>query len=88
MRSVEFKNPEYIPCRVIITWPIWNTYRKKLKEIAVKHQLLFPDFKSEMIQFNDRIGVLRDNRLIKDPFGCIWRFTIKGLSRTSRKAPA
>ncbi len=87
LRSVEFKSPEYIPCRVIITWPIWNTYRKKLEEIAIKHPLIFPDFKLESIQYDDKTGVLRVNRSIKDPFGCIWKFNIKGYQGQVVKHP-
>ena len=87
LRSVEFEYPEYIPCRVLITWPIWNTYREKLERIAIKHPLLFPNFEPRAIQYSDKIGVLRVNRLIKDPFGCIWRFNIEGYQGQVVKHP-
>ena len=87
LRSVEFEYPEYMPCRVLIAWPIWNTYREKLERIAIKHPLLFPNFEPRAIQYGDKIGVLRVNRLIKDPFGCIWRFNIEGYQGQVVKHP-
>lgn len=78
LRSVEFREPEYIPCRITIMWPLWNTYREKLEEIVLKHPILFPGFKPGSVKYGDKPGVLRANRTIRDPFGCIWSFNIEG----------
>jgi len=40
LRAIEFKNPEYIPCRVAISWPLWNTYREKLERIVARRKPL------------------------------------------------
>jgi hypothetical protein len=78
LRSVEFRGPKYIPCRVLITWPVWNIYREELERIALQHPLVFPEFKPGSIQYSAERGVLRTDRTLKDPFGCVWNFNIEG----------
>jgi hypothetical protein len=78
LRSVEFRDPEYIPCRVLITWPVWNIYREKLENIALQHPLVFPEFKPGSIHYGAERGVLRTKRALTDPFGCVWNFNIEG----------
>lgn len=78
LRSVEFRGPEYVPCRLLITWPVWNTYRGKLEKIALQHRLVFPEFKPGSIKYGVEKGVLMINRTLTDPFGCVWSFNIEG----------
>ncbi len=78
LRSVEFREPEYIPCRITVMWPLWNTYREKLEEVALKHPAVFPGFKPGSIKYGVKPGILRANRTIRDPFGCVWSFNIEG----------
>ncbi|MEM2960150.1 MAG: uroporphyrinogen decarboxylase family protein [Candidatus Bathyarchaeia archaeon] len=87
MRSVEFRSPEYIPCRIIITWPIWNTYREKLEEIALRHSLVFPGFEPGSINYGLKPGVLRAEQTLTDPFGCTWSFNIEGYQGQVVKHP-
>jgi hypothetical protein len=87
LRAVEFRRPEYIPCRIIVTWPLWNTYRGKLEEIALNHPLLFPEFKAGSIKYGVKTGVLRVNRTLVDPFGCTWAFNIEGYQGQVIKHP-
>ncbi|MEM3105005.1 MAG: uroporphyrinogen decarboxylase family protein, partial [Candidatus Bathyarchaeia archaeon] len=78
LRTVEFREPEYIPCRITVMWPLWNTYREKLEEVALRHPLVFPGFKPGGVKYGVKPGVLRADRKVKDPFGCIWSFNIEG----------
>jgi len=78
LRSVEFRGPEYIPCRITVMWPLWNTYRERLEEVALKHPLVFPGFKPGSVKYGEKPGVLRANRTLVDPFGCVWSFNIEG----------
>jgi len=87
LRSIEFRKPEYIPCRVHITWPLWNIHREKLVKIAENHPLVFPEFKPENIRYGAEPGVLRVNRILRDPFGCIWKFNIEGYQGQVIKHP-
>ena len=78
LRSVEFRGPEYIPCRIGVMWPLWNTYRERLEEIALRHPLVFPGFKPGSVKYGEKPGILRANRTLVDPFGCVWSFNIEG----------
>lgn len=78
LRTVEFREPEYIPCRITVMWPLWNTYRERLEDIALKHPMVFPGFKPGSVKYGVKPGVLRANRTVKDPFGCVWSFNIEG----------
>jgi len=78
LRSVEFRGPEYIPCRITVMWPLWNTYRERLEEIALRHPLVFPGFKPGSVKYGEKPGILRANRTLVDPFGCVWSFNIEG----------
>jgi hypothetical protein len=78
LRSVEFRGPEYIPCRITVMWPLWNTYRERLEEVALKHPLVFPGFKPGSVKYGGKPGILRANRTLVDPFGCVWSFNIEG----------
>ena len=87
LRTVEFRGPEYIPCRIVIAWPLWNTYRDRLKELALKYPMAFYNFKPEDIEYDEKPGILRTERVIKDPFGCTWIFNIRGYQGQVVKHP-
>ena len=87
LRAVESRQPEYIPSRIGVMWPLWNTYREKLEEIALRHPLVFPGFKPGSIKYGEKPGVLRANRTLVDPFGCIWSFNIEGFQGQVVKHP-
>jgi len=87
LRAVEFRRPEYIPCRIIVTWPVWNTYREKLEEIALNHPLVFPGFKIGSVRYGVKPGVLKVDRTLVDPFGCTWAFNIEGYQGQVIKHP-
>jgi hypothetical protein len=78
LRTIEFKDPEYIPCNISVMWPLWNFHRKKLEKLALKHSLIFQGFKEGSIKYSKRRGLVRSNKILTDPFGCVWSFRIKG----------
>jgi hypothetical protein len=87
LRAVEFRQPEYIPCRIGVMWPLWNTYRERLEEVALRHPLVFPGFKPGSVKYGEKTGVLRANRTLVDPFGCLWSFNIEGYAGQVVKHP-
>ena len=84
---MEFKNPKYIPCRIVISWPLWNTYREKLERIVMRYPLIFRGFKVGSIHYDEKIGVLGSNEERIDVFGCKWHFPLKGLQGVVVKHP-
>jgi len=87
LRAVEFRDPEYIPCRIGALWPLWNTHREKMESIALKHPLVFPGFKPGNIKYGEKTGILRSNKVITDPLGCVWSFLIEGFQGQVVKHP-
>jgi hypothetical protein len=87
LRAVEFRQPEYIPSRIGVMWPLWNTYRERLEEVALRHPLVFPEFKPGSVKYGEKPGVLRANRTLVDPFGCVWSFNIEGFQGQVVKHP-
>jgi hypothetical protein len=78
LRAIEFRQPEYIPSRLNPFWPIWNIHRERLESIALEHPLLFPGFKSNNIKYDMKEGIKRLENSLMDPFGCVWKYTLKG----------
>ncbi|RLF35078.1 MAG: hypothetical protein DRN03_05765 [Thermoplasmata archaeon] len=79
LRAVTFNFPEYIPCRIAISWPVWNIYRDKLKKLVQEYPLLFPGLQPGTITYDEKPSIIRCTEIKTDPFGCTWRFSIKGL---------
>ncbi|MEM3478778.1 MAG: uroporphyrinogen decarboxylase family protein [Candidatus Bathyarchaeia archaeon] len=88
LRSVEFRSPEYIPCRVMVTWPLWLAYGEKLERIYQAHKFVIqpkdvhPSWK-DVIKSNEKLSdaqrfIPRASRMLTDPFGCVWSFNIEG----------
>ena len=87
LRAADFRYPEYIPAVISVFWPVWNTYREKLEEVAERYPMLFPGFKRATIKYEGEPGPVYTNELIEDPFGCVWRFNIKGYQGQVVKHP-
>lgn len=87
LRAADFAYPDYIPCVISVFWPVWNTYREKLEEIAERYQLLFPGFKRGAFKYEGEPGVPYIDETLVDPFGCVWRFNIKGYQGEVIKHP-
>lgn len=78
LRAADFRYPEYIPATISVFWPVWNTYREKLEEVAEKYPELFPGFRRGSVKYEGEPGVVYTDELVVDPFGCVWRFNVKG----------
>ena len=87
LRAAEFKYPEYIPARISVFWPLWNTYREKLEKIASQYSLLFPGFKPGSITYDEKTGIITIDEYRYDAFGCLWHFTVKGYQGQVVKHP-
>lgn len=87
LRTIEFKRPEFIPCRVSISWPVWNIYREKLEDLVLAHPLIFRGFKRGSIEYCSEPYISRSNRIFIDQFGCAWVFPIQGLQGQVVKHP-
>lgn len=82
LRTVEFRSPEYIPCRVVITLPVWRVYRGRLEELASRHPMVFQEFKPP-----EEYRGKGAPKVVRDPYGCVWRFVIEGYQGQVVKHP-
>jgi len=97
LRSIEFRGPEYIPCRVSITWPLWRIYGEKIKKALQRRQpLIHPHvihpswdgiIRQEGEKRDEGLYVPRVSRTLIDPFGCTWSFNIEGYQGQVIKHP-
>ena len=78
LRAADFRYPEYVPAVINVFWPLWNTYREELEELARSYDLLFPDYRCYAKCYWGARGIVYIDELYRDPFGCLWRFRIKG----------
>ncbi len=87
LKAANFDYPEYIPCRIGISWPVWNTYREKLVKLVKEYPLFFPGLDPSNIKYDEKVGVIHYEEVRVDPFGCVWKFSIKGLQGIVVKHP-
>ena len=78
LRAADFRYPEYVPARISVFWPVWNTYREELERLAEEYSLFFPGFEKSSLEYSGEPGLVYVDEYRRDPFGCLWHFTIKG----------
>ena len=76
LKAATFSGPRYIPCRIVIFWPVWNMYRERLIEVVRRYQHVFlgsiPD------RFESGLGIPFVDEYKYDAFGCVWRTRVRG----------
>lgn len=87
IKTVEFKNPRWVPCRVGIMPATWRKYREELEEIILSHPKIFPDYKRGCVDFDSikdpgyRLGGFTDS------WGCVWDNVAEGLEGIVVRSP-
>jgi len=76
LRAATFSEPEYIPCRIYIFWPVWNIYREKLLKTAKRYPHIFGSVPDRFDEGEPGIPLVDEYK--QDAFGCVWRTRIKG----------
>jgi hypothetical protein len=77
LRSVEFRNPEWIPCRISFPMATWSKYRERLHALVSKHPAIFGRAPKRMNY--DDFGIQVEGVPWRDEWGCVWHFPINGL---------
>jgi len=86
LRAAEFRGPEWIPCSVSISPPLWHRFREKIEDLVVRHQAIFGEYQRGSRDFDDFGLRFKDNRVI-DEWGCEWHFLTDGLQGQVIKHP-
>lgn len=80
LRAVEFRYPEWIPCRVVFSPLTWKVYREDLEKIVLAHPRLFPYYTRESPNFYAEMPpVYRQGEYYRDHWGCLWYNVQEGL---------
>jgi len=77
LRTFEFKEPDWIPCRVAFAMATWSKYRDALYDLVKRHPIIFGE-NPHKINYDD-FGIQVNDKPWKDDWGCVWRFPINGL---------
>ena len=86
LRTVEMDYPEWIPCSIALTPPIWHTYRERLEDLILKYPSIFGEYKRGSVDFDD-FGIRRKGNTFTDEWGCVWLFLKDGLQGQVVKHP-
>ncbi|MCD6507939.1 hypothetical protein J7M22_15130 [Candidatus Poribacteria bacterium] len=77
-RTVEFRNPAWIPVSVSLMPATWKKYREDLEEIVIRHPLIFGEYKKGSRNFDEFRGLYREGTHT-DEWGCVWKNIRGGL---------
>lgn len=72
LRTVEFRNPEWIPCIIDISLASWHQHREKLEELVLRHPLIFKEYRRGSIDFDNFPSRYREGEYYWDNWGCLW----------------
>jgi len=79
LRTIEFRNPEWIPCSVGFSLATWHKHREKLEELVLRHPLIFKDYKKGSINFDEFPPCYREGEYYRDNWDCLWYNAQAGL---------
>jgi len=86
LRAAGMNEPEWIPCSVSISPPLWSKYRERMEDLVLKHPRIFGEYRKGSRDFDD-FGIRRAGNRITDEWGCIWAFLVDGLQGQVVKHP-
>jgi len=88
LRTLEFRNPQWIPFRVMLIWPMWHRYREDLEELVLRHPKVFPGFEKGSVAFDGDPGPMyRQGEYFRDNWGCLWQNRQHGLQGRVAESP-
>ncbi|NLF00381.1 MAG: hypothetical protein GX601_05315 [Anaerolineales bacterium] len=79
LRAVEFRHPEWIPCRIALSPLTWHIYREKLERIVLAHPRIFPRHQPCSVNYDEMPVVYRQGERHRDNWGCVWYNIQEGL---------
>jgi uroporphyrinogen decarboxylase len=86
LRSAEMTGPEWIPCSVSVSPPLWHKYREQMEELVLRHPLIFGEYTKGNRNFDD-FGIRFKGNTVTDEWGCLWSFLVDGLQGQVTKHP-
>ncbi len=78
LRTVEMREPMWIPCSVF--WPpaTWYKYRYELRDLMIRHPSIFTESQIHNLNF-DNFPFWHKGTERVDEWGCVWHYLYEGL---------
>lgn len=86
LRAAEMREPEWIPCSVSVSPPLWHKYRERMEDLVLNHPAVSGEYRKGSRDFDD-FGIRRRGNAITDEWGCEWHFLTDGLQGQTAKHP-
>ena len=87
LRTVEFRYPQWMLCRVGLMQATWHRYREALEELVLRHPIIFPGFKKGSVNFDSFGPAYREGEYYTDNWGCVWFNIRSGMEGQVVKRP-
>lgn len=78
LRTLEFRNPDWIPVQVDLITSVWLKYGETLEDVVIRHPLVFPHYKPGSFPKAPRDPFEKVYDSLVDDWGCVWRNTAPG----------
>jgi uroporphyrinogen decarboxylase len=78
--------PEWIPCNISVSLPLWHKYREQMEDLVLRHPLVFNEYVKGSCNFDD-FGIRFKGNTVTDEWGCVWNFIVDGLQGQVIKHP-
>ncbi|MHB9033784.1 MAG: uroporphyrinogen decarboxylase family protein [Anaerolineae bacterium] len=79
LRTVEFRNPEWIPCYVGLAPILFKLYRQDLEQLIAAHPRIFPDYKQAQRDYDWMPPAYHLGEYYRDNWGCVWHNIQEGI---------
>ena len=78
LRTIEFREPEWIQCTVSLMPATWARYREELEDIVIRHPIIFGLYKKGSRDFSN-FSTSYTEGTYTDAWGCRWANIRSGL---------
>lgn len=79
LKTINFDNPEWTPCRVSLMPATWIKYREELEALVLAHPRIFPDYQKGSRDFDEITNPLYEEGRHRDCWGVVWENVARGL---------
>ncbi len=79
LRAMRFQEPEWIPCRVLLSGAIWKRHRDALDELVLRHSPIFGSRERGKRSYDDFPPSSKGGEKFTDSWGCVWHNLADGI---------
>ncbi len=87
LRTLEFRNPQWIRFSIHLGWPVWHRYRGDLEELVLRYPKIFRHKKGSVDFDGDPGPGYRQGEYFRDTWGCVRYSAHHGMSGLVVESP-